>query len=76
MARLLGSSHGEQGHADHQDARPAVAIAERATQQQDRAERQEVGVDHPLQVGPRPLQVMADGLQPDIDHRPVDHRQT
>ena len=37
--------------APHQQALAAITVAGGTAQQQKRAERQQVGVDHPLQVG-------------------------
>ena len=51
---------GEPDDADHEDAAPAEAVAERAAQQQQSREGQGVGVDRPLQAAEAGVEVVAD----------------
>ena len=45
---------------DQEDPAPAVPVAERAAQQDQRGQRQRVGGDRPLQAGQRRVQVPPD----------------
>ena len=65
----------EPDHADHEHAAAAVAVAERAAEQDQRREGQRVGGDGPLQRGEVGLQVLADRRQRDVDDRGVDARE-
>ena len=58
--------------ADDEDAPAADAVGERAGGQQQRGERQRVGVDHPLQVGEVRVQVALDRRQRDVHDRDVE----
>ena len=66
------------GEREHQRSRPTSSrprpnrSPRRAAEQQKRAERQQIGVDHPGQFACRRAQAEADRRQPDIDHRAVD----
>jgi hypothetical protein len=62
---------------DGEDQPPAEQVAERAADQQQRAERQEVGLDDPLLRGEASFEVVADRRQRHVDYRAVgedDHR--
>ena len=60
--------------ADHEDPTPAVAVAERAAQQDQAGQREQVAVGDPLQLRQRGVEVLADRVQGDVDHRAVEHR--
>src|SRR6185312_6342856 len=58
--------------ADDQQAPPAVMIAERAAEQEERREREQIGVHYPLNVRrPRGI-ARPDRRKRDVHHRPVD----
>ena len=61
--------------ADHEDAPAAVAVAERAAQQDQRRHGQQVAVADPLQLGQARVEVPADGAQGDVDDRAVEQRE-
>src|SRR2546421_698005 len=54
---------GEARHADAEDAQLAVDVAERAADEDERAEREQVGVDDPLLRGEPASEVALDRLQ-------------
>ena len=57
--------------ADAEDALLAVEVAQRAADQDQRGEEQQVGVDHPLLAGQPAAEVLLDGGQRDVDDRRV-----
>jgi hypothetical protein len=65
----------EQRRASDQRALPPPPVARRAAHKQERAERQEVGVDDPLQASGARAEAFADGGQAHVDHRAVDEGQ-
>ena len=62
----------EAGRADREDPPPAVEVAERAADEDQRREQQQVGLDDPLLVGERRVEVVAQRGQRDVDDRLVD----
>ena len=60
---------------DHEDATAPEAVAERPAEQDQRRERQQVAVEHPLQVGGRCAEITTDVRQRDVDDRAVEERQ-
>ena len=62
----------EAGQAQEEHALAAVPVAERAAEQHERAEGDEVGVHHPLQLGGARVEVLRDGGQGDVDDRAVE----
>ena len=51
---------------------PPVAVAGAAAQQEEGRQRDEVGVEHPLEARTDALEVVADGRQGDVDDRAVE----
>ncbi len=66
-----GRGHGEEGDSQGEQSRRAEAVAEGAAKQQQRGQRQEIGVDGPLQVGGAGAELPADRRQADVHHRAV-----
>ena len=64
--------HAEQQEPGLQRAFTTEAVAERAHGEQDAGERQQVGVDDPLQRGPRGREVRLQRRQRDVEHRVVE----
>ena len=64
----------EDDEADHEHEPPADAVGERAARQQQRGERERVGVDHPLQVGEVGAEVALDRGQRDVHDRDVEQQ--
>ena len=62
----------EAGRADREDPPPAVEVAERAADEDQRCEHQQVGLDDPLLVGERGVEVVAQRRQRDVDDGLVD----
>jgi hypothetical protein len=62
----------EDGEADDEDAALAEQVTEPARQEQEAAEGNQVGVDHPGQVGLREVQVVLDRGQGDVHDRRVE----
>ena len=62
----------EDDDADEEEEPAAVAVGERAGGQDQRCERERVGVDHPLQPGQARVQVALDVRQRDVDDRDVE----
>src|SRR5262249_13026921 len=60
--------------ADREHATLAVQVAERAPDQDQRAERQQVAVDHPLLCRETPAQRALDRRQGDVHDRSVEQR--
>jgi len=65
---------GEQPEPHHRDAAPAEQIGGTAAQQQEAAEGQPVGGDHPLQVRFREVQLPPDRRERHVDDREIDDR--
>ena len=63
---------GEAADAGEEDPAASEAVAERAAEQDERGERQRVGVDHPLQAGGAGAEVGTDRGQRDRDDRGVE----
>ena len=64
----------EAADADREHPPLAVEVAERAGDEDQRAERQQVGVGDPLLAGEPAAEVVADRRQRDVDHRRVEAR--
>ena len=64
----------EPADADREHAPLAVEVAERARDEDQRAERQQVRVRHPLLAGEPAAEVLADRRQRDVDDRRVEAR--
>ena len=64
----------EAGDAEREDPPLAVEVAERAADEDERAEREQVGVGDPLLAGQAAAEVALDGRQRDVDHRRVERR--
>jgi hypothetical protein len=64
---------GETHCADDKDPAPAVAIAQAATEEDQRGEREQVAVRDPLQVGQAGVEVLADADERDGDDGAVEH---
>ena len=62
----------ERAEADQEDPLAAEEVAERAADEDQRAERQEIGVDDPLLEREAAAEVVLDRGQRDVDDRPVD----
>ena len=66
------------GREDHDPDReqqpPPVQVGERAGGEQERGERQRVGVDHPLQIGQRRAERLLDVGQRDVHDRDVEQQ--
>src|SRR5262249_31039313 len=60
--------------ADDEHASTAVLVSERAAQQEQRAQRQEIPVERPLQAGQPAAEVLADVGQGDVDDSGVEER--
>jgi hypothetical protein len=67
-----GGRHGEADEPNEEDALAAVAVAEGAAQQQQRTQRQQVGVEDPLQTREAAAQAPFDGREGDVDHGAVE----
>ena len=65
---------GERHEPGEEDPAAAEAVAERAAEEQERGERDEVRVERPLQTGDVGLQVAADRGQRDVHDRAVEER--
>ena len=75
-----GEGAGQRGgrkhrHAGEEGALPAPAVAGDAAEEDEGAERQQVGVDEPGDRSAAGAEVMLDGWQADVDHRAVDEGQ-
>jgi hypothetical protein len=66
--------HREQANADHEDTAPAVAIAQRSAEEDQRCQGELVAVENPLERACRGVQVAPDRGQRDVDHRPIEER--
>ena len=65
--------HREPHHADHEHAAAPEPVAQRAAEQDQRGQRQGVGVDGPLQAAEARAEVRADPLQRHVDDGAVEH---
>ena len=71
-----GRRQGEPGHADHQRALRSEHVADAAPQEEEAAERQRVGGDHPLPIGVgEPESVLRRGQGDDHDRRVEHHHE-
>ena len=64
---------GEDGEADGEQAPAAEAIGQRARGQDDRGEREGVGVDDPLQAAEARVEVVGDAREGGVDDGDVEH---
>ena len=64
----------EAGEPRLEDPAAAEHVAQRAAHEQQRAEREQVGLHHPLLRGQPGAQVLPQGRQRDVDHRLVQER--
>ena len=64
----------EAGHAEREDPPLAVEVAERAADEDERAEREQIGVGDPLLPGEAAAEVALDGRQRDVDGGRVERR--
>ena len=60
--------------ADHEDLAASVPVAERATQQDQRGQREQIAGEHPLQRAHTGVEVLSDVRQRDVDHGRVETR--
>jgi len=67
-----GGGEGEGDDAADEDPLATEEVAERAGVQRAAREQEGVGVDHPLEVGQRGVEVTLDARQGDIDDRDVE----
>jgi len=65
-------AEGEADHPDEEDQPPTEPAAELSSEDQQYGDDQKVGVGHPLQLGQRGVQVLADVGVGHGHHRPVD----
>ncbi len=84
-ARDVTSSHGawakpagergerEQAQAGHEDAAPAQHVSQTSAEQQQAAEGEAVGVEHPRQRGRAEMQIRGDVRQGDVHDRGIQH---
>ena len=63
---------GEQQQAGDEDAPSPQQVGRAAAQEQEAGEGQRVGIDHPLEVDLREVQVVTDRRQGDVDDRDVE----
>ena len=70
--RAREREHAERGDPEHEHAPLAVDVAERAADQDQRAEREHVGVRDPLLRLEPAAEVVLDRGERDVDDRPVD----
>ena len=64
----------KQRDADEKDALAPELIAQRSADENQRAEKQRVGLDHPLDVGDRRVKIGLERGQRDVDDRRIDER--
>ena len=64
----------EGAQPDHEDPASAVAVTERTAQHEQRAEREEVAGQHPLQIAQIGMEVARDRRQGRVDHGAVEER--
>ena len=75
VARPQSDRRGREEHdAEQEHALAAELIAHRSADQDQRAQEQRVGFDHPLHVGDRRVEVGLERGQRDVDDRRVDER--
>ena len=65
----------EDGHADEERAAAPVAVAEAPRREQEPGEHQDVGVDDPLQVAGRRVELVDERRQGDVEDRVVEDDQ-
>ncbi len=65
---------GEQPQADHEDPTPTVEVGQGAGREQQRGQAEGVGVDDPLQVRDRGVELALDVGQRDVDDRDVEQQ--
>ena len=63
----------EPRHPDEEDPPTAEVVAQRPAEQDERRQRQRVGVDRPLQIAEARVELGADARQRDVDDGAVDH---
>ena len=63
---------GEDGEPNQEQPPPAEVIASPSTEQDERPERQEIGVDRPGQLGGAGAEIARERRKRDVDHRAVD----
>jgi hypothetical protein len=74
LRQATGQRRGrEQDQAADEQAPATEEVGQAPTEQQEAAEGQGVGVDHPRQVVLREVEVLADRRQRDVDDRRVQH---
>jgi len=66
---------GKPENADHEQSPAAVAITERAAEQQQPGQGERIGVHDPLKAREADAEVLADGGERDIDDRRVEHHE-
>ncbi len=66
--------HGEQHEPGHEHPATPVPVTERATQQEQRGQREQVAVEHPLQRREAAPEVAADRRERHVHHGPVEER--
>lgn len=54
-------SQGKPPHAEQEDPSSPEPIAERPSDEDERRQRKEIGVGHPLELGQRGVEILADG---------------
>ena len=64
----------EDRHPDHEDAPAPEQVGRPSREEQEAAEGDRVGADHPLQVLPREVECLADRRQRDVHDRDVEDR--
>ena len=77
LALGLGQAPGQRGEREEdqaadEDAAPAEQVSHPPAEQQEAAEGEDVGVDHPLQVALGEVERLADRRQGDVDDRGVE----
>ena len=64
----------EPDRPDHEDPASTEPVAERAAEQDEAGEREQVAVGDPLQLGQRRVEVLTDGVQGHVHDGAVQHR--
>ena len=72
--RAQQRGHPEDDDAHPQHGQPAELIGDRACNEDQRAEREQIAVDDPLLQGKAAAEFAADRRQREVDHRPVEER--
>jgi hypothetical protein len=73
-ARAEAGGGGEERDAGEEHTDPAEAVPGRSAEQDQRGERQQIGVEDPLELAHPGAEVAADDRQRDVDHGPVEER--